>query len=60
MSSIRFVPVMLFLSLFAASCVADRLEGESCHNQFECVDDLHCHIEEGEDHGICEAEEEEG
>lgn len=60
MSAIRVVPVMLFLSLFATSCVADRLEGQSCHNQFECVDDLHCHIEEGEDHGICEAEEEEG
>jgi hypothetical protein len=32
-------------------------EGDHCHDDDECSGDLHCHIEAGEDEGVCEAEE---
>ncbi|MCP4869090.1 MAG: hypothetical protein GY898_10280 [Proteobacteria bacterium] len=37
---------------------ADGEEGAHCHDDDECNGDLHCHIEDGEDEGVCEGAEE--
>jgi len=48
----------LFLSIFAAACGGHSEEHEGCHDDTECAEGLHCHIEDGEDEGECEAEDE--
>ena len=58
MSVIRMFLVGLFLSVFAIACGGQGLEGDHCDNDGECADGMHCHMEDGEDHGECEAEDE--
>ena len=57
----RLMTLVLGLSLLGllSGCPAadGGAVGDHCHDDGECNDGLHCHIEDGEDEGECEAEE---
>lgn len=58
----RLLILVLSLSILGvlAGCPAHSgggAEGDHCHDNDECNDGLHCHIEDGEDEGVCEADE---
>lgn len=62
MRTIRLLAVLAFAlssTALLAGCPAEEpgAEGSHCHDDDECNDGLHCHMEDGEDHGECEAEE---
>ena len=52
---------VLILSLcgFLTACGSSTqgAAGDACHDDGECADDLHCHIDDGAEEGECEAEE---
>lgn len=61
MRAFRLLSLALTFSLFGvlAGCPSSTggAVGDHCHDDDECADGLHCHIEDGEDEGECEAEE---
>jgi len=63
MRTFRLLTLILSFSAFGLlpgcpSHDGSGAEGDPCHDDDECNDGLHCHIETGEDEGVCEADEE--
>lgn len=52
----RILTTLCLLSL--AACGTEGVAGDECEVEADCGDDLHCHVEDGEDHGHCEADDE--